>query len=151
VAAADDVGSTAAARGVPRRWFREENNMSETILVGRGKNITEVPRSRWEEELRSAPARIRERLEFMSAEHHTVRNFVVREMPGRGRPFSIEEISLALGLSAERAAVIVRDLEANLFFLARPDRHEVSWAFPVTVDETGHRLHFSTGERLDAA
>jgi len=125
--------------------------MSETILVGRDREITEVPRRDWEEELRAAPESIGKRLEFMSAEHHAVRNFVVREMPGWGRAFSIEEISDGLGLSRERTAVIVRDLEANLFFLVRPDRPGISWAFPVTVDETGHRLHFSTGERLDAA
>ena len=125
--------------------------MSETILVGRGRKIIEVPRRNWEEELRSAPESIGKRLEFMSEEHHAVRNFVVGEMPGRGRPFSIEDISRGLGLPDQRAEVIVRDLEANLFFLARPDSREVSWAFPITADETGHRLHFSTGERLDAA
>jgi hypothetical protein len=112
--------------------------------------MTEMPRKDWEEELRSAPESIGTRLEFMSVEHHAVRNFAVREMPGRGRPLSIEEISRGLGLSTERAAAIVRELEANLFFLARPEHHEVSWAFPVTVEETGHRLRFSTGERLDA-
>jgi len=125
--------------------------VSETILVGRGNHITEMARRDWEGELRSAPEGIGNRLEFMSAEHHSVRNFVVREMPGRGRPISIEEISKGLGMSNERVAMVVRDLEANLFFLARPGRHEVSWAFPVTVEETGHRLRFSTGERLDAA
>lgn len=125
--------------------------MSETILVGRGTTVTEVPRRDWEEELRSAPERIAKRLDFMSPEHHAVRKFVVREMPGRGRALSIEEIALGLGLPAARVSVIVRDLEEHLFFLARPDRHEISWAFPVTVDETGHHLTFSTGERLDAA
>jgi hypothetical protein len=145
------VGPTAAACGARRVSFRKEDEVSETVLVGRGRDINEMPRGDWEEGLHSAPESIGKRLEFMSAEHHAVRNFVVREMPRRGRPFSIEEISHGLGLSTERTAFVVRELEANLFFLARPDRHEVSWAFPVTVEETGHRLHFSTGERLDAA
>lgn len=125
--------------------------MSETILVGRGKNIMEIPRRDWEDELRNAPKLIGRRLGFMSPEHHAVRNFVVRELAKRGRPISLGGISRALGLSRERVAVVVRDLEANLFFLARPDSPDISWAFPVTVDETGHRLVFSTGERLDAA
>ncbi len=125
--------------------------MSETILKGRGATITELPQRDWERELRDAPKLIGRRLEFMSQEHHAVRNFVVREMPGHGRPISIEVISSELSLPRERTAKIVSDLEANLFFLARPDRSEISWAFPVTVDETGHRLLFSTGERLDAA
>lgn len=125
--------------------------MSDSVLTGRGELITEVPLSDWASALRDAPKLIGRRLEFMSAEHHAVRNFVVRELPGHGRPISIGVISRALGLSRERTAEIVGDLEVNLFFLARPDRPEISWAFPVTVDETGHRLLFSTGERLDAA
>ena len=56
------VGSTAAARGVRRLSFRKENEVSETILVGRGRNITEMPRRDWEEALRSAPERIGQRL-----------------------------------------------------------------------------------------
>ncbi len=41
--------------------------------------------------------------------------------------------------------------EISLFFLVRPCKEEVSWTFPVTVDNTGHHMDFSTGERLDAA
>jgi hypothetical protein len=63
----------------------------------------------------------------------------------------LDAISGALGISRSRTATIVEDLERNLFFLVRADREEVSWAFPVTIDATGHRLVFSTGERLDAA
>jgi hypothetical protein len=125
--------------------------MSETVLIGRGREIIEMPRADWEEELRAAPKSIGQRLEFMSPEHHAVRNFVVRELPSRGRPFTIGDLSRGVGLSRERTAEIVSDLEANLFFLARPDGGGISWAFPVTVDATGHRLLFSTGERLDAA
>ena len=125
--------------------------MSGTILAGRGTQIVNLPRGAWEAELREAPDGIRKRLEFMSTEHHAVRNFVVRELPSHGRPLTVEDISRALGLSGERTAAIVSDLETNLFFLARPDGGGISWAYPVTVDETGHRLLFSTGERLDAA
>ena len=125
--------------------------MSETVLIGRGENIIKVPRGEWERELIDAPKHIGRRLEFMSPEHHAVRNYVVRELPRCGLPISIAAVSRDLGLSRERTAEIVRDLEKNLFFLARPGRPEISWAFPVTVDETGHRLLFSTGERLDAA
>ena len=110
-----------------------------------------LPRGAWEAELRASPGGIRKRLQFMSSEHHAVRNFVVRELPSHGRPITIEDISRTLGLSGERTTAIVSDLETNLFFLARPDGGGISWAYPVTVEGTGHRLLFSTGERLDAA
>jgi len=125
--------------------------MPETILVGRGQHITSIPQSQWEQELEDAPEFIRRRLDFMSPEHHAVRNFVVRELPRLGRPVSIGRISQALRLPRERTNEIVEDLERNLFFLARRDGPEISWAFPATVDETPQHLVFSTGERLDAA
>jgi len=125
--------------------------MPETVLVGRGEHITTISRSEWEQELEDAPAFIRRRLDFMSPEHHAVRNFVVQELPRLGKPVSIDRISQALRLSRKRTTEIVEDLEKNLFFLARRDGPEISWAFPVTVDETQQHLVFSTGERLDAA
>jgi len=125
--------------------------MTDAVLAGRGSTITEIPRSDWERELSSAPATIARRLDFMSRDHHLVRNFVVRELPRLGRPISLSEISQTLQLTQESTKRIVEDLEKNLFFLVRGSGTEVSWAFPVTAEETGHHLVFSTGERLDAA
>jgi hypothetical protein len=99
----------------------------------------------------SAPEQISQRLAFMSNEHHLVRNFVVRELPRLGRPITLRAISQALRISRTRTSAIVEDLERHLYFLVRPGGEEVSWAFPVTVENTGHNLVFSTGERLDAA
>jgi hypothetical protein len=128
-----------------------EGAMTDTVLIGRGDTITTVPRRDWEEDLKSAPEAIGRRLEFMSEDHHRVRNFVVGEIPRIGRPIPLAEISRALHLTRERTTGIVEDLEKHLFFLVRGNGVEVSWAFPVTADETGHHLVFSTGERLDAA
>ena len=125
--------------------------MADTVLIGRGHTIIDIPQSDWEHELSSAPEAIARRLQFMSPDHHLVRNFVVRELPRLGRPIPLADISLSLHLTRERTKSIVDDLEKNLFFLVRGDGAEVSWAFPVTADETGHHLIFSTGERLDAA
>jgi len=125
--------------------------MADTVLIGRGDTIDSILREKWEHELSSAPETIARRLEFMSREHHRVRNFVVRELPQLGRPISLAEISESLQLTGERTKSIVDDLERNLFFLVRGHGAEVSWAFPVTADDTGHHLVFSTGERLDAA
>ena len=125
--------------------------MSETILIGQGREIRPIPRREWEDELAAAPESIRKRLDFMSPDHHAVRNFVVRELPIRGRPIAIDTIARAVGLPLHRATAIVQELQRNLFFLVQQEESAVSWAFPVTVDETSHHLVFSTGERLDAA
>jgi hypothetical protein len=125
--------------------------MADTVLIGRGDSITSIPQKDWEHELSSTPEHIGRRLQFMSHDHHLVRNFVVRQLPRLGRPIPLDDISQALHLTRTRTKSIVDDLEKNLFFLVRGNGSEVSWAFPVTAEETGHHLIFSTGERLDAA
>lgn len=125
--------------------------MTDTVLIGRGDTISTIPQSDWEQKVSSAPEQISRRLAFMTNEHHLVRNFVVRELPRLGRPITLRAISDAVRISQPRTSAIVEDLERNLFFLVRRGGDDVSWAFPVTVEETGHQLVFSTGERLDAA
>jgi hypothetical protein len=87
----------------------------------------------------------------MSEEHHLVRYFVVRELPHAGQPLQPEFISRELNLPLTQVNTILDELERNLFFLVRNEQGAVSWAYPVTVDQTPHELTFSTGERLYAA
>jgi hypothetical protein len=41
---------------------------------------------------------------------------------------------------------ILDELEAHLTFVFRNEAGAVTWAYPVTVDETPHHATFSTGE-----
>jgi hypothetical protein len=125
--------------------------MDETILYGRGKEFSRIPIEKWEESLRGAPQLIKARLAFMSEDHHAVRIYVVQALPRLRRPVPSAEISLAVGLPLHRTLEVLSDLEERLFFLVRNQDGDVSWAFPVTAESTGHGLSFSTGERLDAA
>jgi hypothetical protein len=123
----------------------------ETILIGREDEITRLPADDWKRSLQEAPDRISRRLDFMSEDHHRVRYFVVRELPRIGKPIEPSVISDALHLSPSVTAKIIDELEERLFFHVRNADGAISWAFPVTVDDTPHRLVFSTGERLNAA
>ncbi len=125
--------------------------MSETVLLGQGRHITELPRNAWEADLSQVPQHSETRLGFMSEEHHLVRNFVVRELPSTGKPMQPEFISQSLKLPLVRVNTILDELERNLFFLVRNSQGAVMWAFPVTVEKTPHHLTFSTGERLYSA
>ena len=90
-------------------------------------------------------------LSFMTPEHHRVRNFVVSELPRAGKALPPEYIALKLGLPLDQLAHILDDLEKHLVFLFRNPLGEVAWAYPVTVDETPHRVSFSSGEKIYAA
>jgi hypothetical protein len=90
-------------------------------------------------------------LAFMTAEHHLVRNYVVRTLPAFGKPLSPERIAAALELAVDRVVDILGDLERRLTFIFRDEQGAVAWAYPVTVERTPHRLTFSTGEQIYAA
>jgi len=125
--------------------------MGERVLLGRGRKMEAIDRGDWEKEVAAAGEKGRSRFDFMTPEHRAVRNFAVLEIPRRGRALSPEEIAEGTSLPLETVAARLDELEKRLFFLVRNGAGDVSWAFPVTVEPTGHRLRLSTGERLDAA
>ncbi len=124
---------------------------ADPVIVFRSGATAEVSGPAWAREVRAAPARITERLGFMSTEHHVVRRLAVRELVRTGRPVAPELIASQVALGLDRITDVLAELEEGLFFLVRNDSGAVTWAFPVTVDRTPHRLTFSTGERLYGA
>jgi hypothetical protein len=131
---------------------QRQNNLSRPLLLGRGQTFTEMPTSDWLAQLAEVPASMTSRLAFMSPEHHLVRNFAVRELPHEGRrAMNPRRMAATIGLPSQRVLEILNDLERNLFFLVRNAAGRISWAFPVTVETTPHRLTLSTGEQTHGA
>ncbi len=124
---------------------------TKKILLGRQDKLVSISQETWEAHFAEPPVHIQEHIGFLSAAHHRVRYFVVRELPRYGRPLKPAYIAGQLGLSEERTQNILDDLEKGLFFLVRDQQGDVEWAYPVTVAETPHRLLFKSGEQLYAA
>jgi hypothetical protein len=131
--------------------MKMRNMNADTILIGRGRDITTISVEEWKSSLATVPQHFEKKLGFMTLEHHQVRYFVVRELPVAGRPLSVESIAEQVSLPARRVTAILDDLEQHLMYLYRDPQGMVVWAYPVTVDQTPHALTFSTGERLYAA
>lgn len=125
--------------------------MNEIVRLGRGNQFIEIPRQMWQKHVAEAPDHTRERLSFMSQEHHRVRYFVVDELARSGEPLPPEQISDALDISIDQIHGILDELEKNLFFLVRNQKGAVNWAYPLTVEPTPHKLTFDSGERLYGA
>jgi hypothetical protein len=120
--------------------------MDESLLMGIGHHTLPIPRLIWQRRVRGDAG-----LDFMSQDHHRIRNFVVTELPRVGEPLSPEFIAQALKLPLDQVVRILIDLEQHMTFLFRNEQGAVVWAYPVTVDQTPHRMTFSTGERVNAA
>jgi hypothetical protein len=125
--------------------------VSGQIIVGKGQELRAIPDDAFLNAMKRLPEHMAERLAFMSSDHHTVRDFVVREMPRQKGPLSPRQIASVTALDLSRVSTILLELEKHLFFLVRNSEGNVSWAFPVTTDQTAHRLSFSTGDRIYGA
>jgi hypothetical protein len=120
--------------------------MKNNLLLGVSRYLLPIPRFIWQRQV-SGDAN----LDFMSVDHHRVRDFVVTQVPKTGKPLSPDYIAQALDLPPDRLSVILDDLEKHMTFLFRNPQGEVEWAYPVTAACTPHHVAFSSGERIDAA
>jgi hypothetical protein len=119
----------------------------DALLLGVWNYVLPIPGPIWRSQVHEDPAR----LDFMSEQHHRVREFAVMELPRVEEPLAPEFIAQELNLPPGQVVDLLNDLERHMTFLFRNEEGAVSWAYPVTVDETPHYLTFSTGERLYAA
>lgn len=125
--------------------------MSNKLLLGFWRAMIPVPGMVWKDQVDKSARNTVQKLAFMSEEHHLVREFVVRELPRAGEPLSPAFIAQKLDLPLGQVLEIVDELEVNMTFLYRGDGENVTWAYPVTVDRTPHRVTSSTGEQTYAA
>jgi hypothetical protein len=121
--------------------------MDQNVLVGLWCLTLPVPAAIWKkmDEGGGDP------LAFMTEEHHRVRDFAVTELARSGVPLTPEHIAQELQLPQTRVTDILDELERHKTFLFRNAQGAVTWAYPVTVDPTPHRVRFSTGEQVYAA
>ena len=125
--------------------------MNDDILQGTGDAIERVSADAFVRAMQALPARMAERLAFMTREHHLVRDCVVRELRRQQKPLGPAWIARTIGLDVRSVRRILDELEQRLFFLVRDAEGNVAWAFPVTASATPHRLTFSTGEKIFGA
>jgi hypothetical protein len=120
--------------------------MDDSLLLGLWRYMLPIPHLTWQKQ-----AHGNAQLDFMSEEHHRVRNFVVKELPRVGTPLSPEFIAQELGMPFTQVTGILEELERHMTFLFRNEHGAVAWAYPVTVEHTPHHVTFSTGEQVYAA
>jgi hypothetical protein len=125
--------------------------MEDIIFLGRGDKLLPASQVTWKQHLAHIPQQSPGRLDFMTDAHHLVRNFVVVELAHVQEPIEPKLIAEALMLPLDQVVYILEELETKRFFLVRNEHGAVSWAYPVTVERTPHKLRFDTGEQLYAA
>jgi hypothetical protein len=121
--------------------------MGDSLRLGTGRFMVPITSFIWHRLIRAAAGDARKSLRFMTDDHHRVRDFAVLELAHTGTPLSPSTIAARLDLDIDRVDKILTDLEKRMLFLYRSRGTDVTWAYPITVDETPHRATFSTGEQ----
>lgn len=125
--------------------------MDDWLKVGVWRHMLRVPPVVGRRRLAGLATRARAEVGALSEQHRMVHHSVVRELPRIGKPLTPPVIAENVHLPLARVVQILDELEAKKTFLFRNDQGAVLWAYPVTVEETPHRLSFKSGDRLYAA
>lgn len=123
----------------------------DTILIGHGRSVIRESDEEWRRALQALRLGPNVRLSFMTPQHRQMREYAVTELPRVGRPITPGELAQRFTLSVDAVVDILAELERHLFFIRRNDNGDISWAFPVTVEPTPHRLRFDDGAEVFAA
>ena len=89
--------------------------------------------------------------EKLSEEERKVHHFIVEEMAVAKQPITAEIVGEELNVPVSRVAKIIDKLEGLKTFLYRSDGLGINWAYPLSLENTGHKMTASTGERFFAA
>jgi len=125
--------------------------MKDKIYLGVGHYFIPIPSFIWRRLVAKTASDAERNLKFMSADHHEVRDFVVTQIPEVNEPISVATIAESLDMRVEDVKHIINELEKGMTFLYRSRPEGVTWAYPVTVDSTPHRVTFDSGEQTFAA
>ena len=125
--------------------------MKNKLMLGLWRHIINIPPFLWKKEIAKGKRKFEEEYGALTEEKRVIHHFVVRELPNNGKPLSPELISDRLNLHMDQVKDALDYLEKRLTFLFRNENGEVTWAYPVTVEKTSHKITFDTGEKVYAA
>ena len=128
-----------------------KTNPDRKMFMGIGKFMLPIPLMISNRGLEKGVSGAKTKAGLLSEEERRVHHFVVKKMAVVKEPITAELISEQLGISLEKVEKIIDKLEGLKTFLYRSDGKGINWAYPLSLDNTGHRMTASTGERFFAA
>lgn len=122
----------------------------ERILLGVGRRMVPVPEWLFHPMVQRDANKLAKRA-ALEPDERRVQHFAVREIPTRREAISPEVFASELDLPLEQVSQILDELERRMTFLCRRGGEEVNWAYPVTADETPHKVRIDGGAAFSAA
>lgn len=124
--------------------------MFERVYLGIGKRLLPVPEFIFRPMVKRDTKKLANR-PTLEPDQRRVHHFAVREIPRRREAIAPEVFAAELDLPLDEILQILDELETRMTFLCRRDGEAVSWAYPVTSDDTPHQVRIDGGAAFSAA
>jgi len=121
------------------------------LLMGIGGFMIPIPGMIAAKGLEKGLEGIKARAALLSEEERRIHHFIVQKMAVVQEPIMAELVSEELDLGLEMVGNTIDKLEDMKTFVYRSDGPGIDWAYPLSLDNTGHRMTANTGERFFAA
>ena len=121
------------------------------MYMGIGKYLIPIPLVISNKGLEKGVSGAKTKAGLLSEEERKVHHFVVKKMASVEQPIKAELIAGETSLPVDEVVKAIDKLEGLKTFLYRSDGREINWAYPLSLDDTGHRMTVSTGEQFSAA
>jgi hypothetical protein len=126
-------------------------NLKRRMLMGIGKFMVPIPQLVASKGLEKGASGARAKADLLSSEERRIHHFIVNRMAETKTPLTAEQVGKELDLPADRVEATIDKLEELKTFLYRSDGKGINWAYPLSLEDTGHQMTDSTGERFFAA
>ena len=126
-------------------------DLDRRMYMGIGRFMVPIPQVISNKGLEKGISGAKAKAGFLTEEERRVHHFVVKKMAVAKEPITAELISEELGITLETAEKTIEKLEDLKTFLYRRDGRGVNWAYPLSLEDTGHRMSVSSGESFNAA
>ena len=126
-------------------------NLKRRMLMGIGRFMIPIPRVIASRGLEKGVSGARAKADLLSTEERKIHYFIVNKMAGTKTPLTAEQVAKELDMPVDRVEATIDKLEDLKTYLYRSDGKGINWAYPLSLEDTGHRMTDSTGERFFAA
>jgi hypothetical protein len=126
-------------------------DVKRKMLMGIGGLMIPIPGIIAAKGLEKGLEGIKARAALLSTEERQIHHFIVRKMAVVSEPITARLVSEELGMGLEMVGNTIDKLEDMKTFVFRSGGPGIDWAYPLSLDNTGHRMTASTGERFFAA
>lgn len=127
------------------------NYLKQRRCIGIGRFMVPVPKFVSSKGLEKAVSGARAKAAAITDEERKVHHFIVSKMAVAKEPITSGLVAGELGLPQEIVEETIDKLEDMKTFVFRSDGKGIDWAYPLSLNNTGHKLTVSTGEEFYSA